>query len=376
MPFHSSRHPDGEVRPYWNESAYYSLTPTEAAEVEVASDDLHALCLEAVEQVISQARYAELGLDPELAPYFEASWEDEPPSLYGRFDLRYDGSGPPLLLEYNADTPTMLLESALMQLQWAWQTHPETDQFNRLHNQLVAVWEHLATWLPDRRVTFAWTETEDSGEDLMTVAYLRDTAVQAGLSTAMVPVERLGWDAGARCFTDVTGERIGTLFKLYPWEWLLGEDGAPQLIQALDTTWFIEPLWKLVLSNKGILPLLWESFPGHPHLLQAYRDGPRDLSGWVRKPLLSREGANISVRLPDGEQQDMADQGYGDEGYIWQQLAPLPDLGGGHAVIGSWIVGQKACGIGVRESDGLVTDVHSRFVPHLIEPEPTEPQRT
>lgn len=367
MQYHSTVHPDGTVRPYWDESAYYSFTPGEAAELERASDDLHALCLEAVEHVIETGRYADLGIDPELAPYLEASWEDEPPSLYGRFDLRYDGSGPPLLLEYNADTPTMLLESALLQLQWAWRTHPDSDQFNRVHDQLVAAWQHLGQWLPGRRVTFAWTETEDSGEDLMTVTYLRDTAIQAGLSTAMVSVERLGWDADANAFTDGADQRIATLFKLYPWEWLLGEDGAPLLIQALDTTWFIEPLWKLVLSNKGVLPVLWELFPGHPHLLPAYADGPRDLTGWVRKPKLSREGANITVQLPGGEQLEMPDQGYGAEGFIWQQLAPLPDLGGGHAVIGSWMVGQKACGIGVRESDGLVTDNRSRFVPHLVE---------
>lgn len=369
MPFHSSRHADGVLRPYWDESAYYAFTPAEAAELERATDDLHALCLELVQHVVDERRYAELGLDPELAAHVEASWEEEPPSLYGRFDLRYDGTGPPLLLEYNADTPTMLLESALLQLHWAWQTHPDSDQFNRVHDQLVAAWQHLGQWLPGRRVVFAWTETEDSGEDLMTATYLRDTAVQAGLATAMVPVEGLGWDAQARAFLDGTGTPITTLFKLYPWEWLLGEDGAPLLLEALETTWFIEPLWKLVLSNKGVLPLLWELFPGHPNLLPAYRDGPRDLAGWVRKPLLSREGANITVRLPGGDLLDTADQGYGAEGSVWQQLAPLPDLGGGHAVVGSWVVGQKACGIGVRESDGLVTDVQSRFVPHLVREE-------
>ncbi len=157
-----------------------------------------------------------------------------------------------------------------------------------------------------------------------------------------------------------------TLFKLYPWEWLHGEDGAPLLLEAVETTWFIEPMWKMLLSNKGLLPVLWELFPGHPNLLPAYRDAPRELEAWVRKPLLSREGANIAVHTGDGRSFETFDDGYGAEGFVFQQLAPLPDLGGGHAVVGSWVVGQKACGVGIRESDGLVTDGYSRFVPHLV----------
>jgi len=36
-------------------------------------------------------------------------------------------------------------------------------------------------------------------------------------------------------------------------------------------------------------------------------------------------------------------------------------------VIGAWIVGDAAAGIGVREDDGVVTRNLARFVPHFIE---------
>ena len=53
------------------------------------------------------------------------------------------------------------------------------------------------------------------------------------------------------------------------------------------------------LSNKGILPLLWEMFPDHPNLLPAYfEDDPESGKlgdSFARKPLYSREGANVAL---------------------------------------------------------------------------------
>ena len=65
------------------------------------------------------------------------------------------------------------------------------------------------------------------------------------------------------------------------------------------STQFVEPPWKAILSNKGILPLLWAMFPGHPNLLPAYFEDDAKAAelgaSYVRKPLYSREGANIDL---------------------------------------------------------------------------------
>ena len=110
-------------------------------------------------------------------------------------------------------------------------------------------------------------------------------------------------------------------------------------------------------------------FPRHPNLLPAYfDDDPQAASlgrSYVRKPLYSREGANIAI-VVDGEAIDSDDGPYGEEGFIRQALAPLPQFDGRHAVIGSWIVGGKACGIGLREDDSAITKNTSRFLPHAI----------
>ncbi len=68
----------------------------------------------------------------------------------------------------------------------------------------------------------------------------------------------------------------------------------------------------------------------------------------------------IVIEKTDGE--------YGEEGFVYQQLFSLPDYDDNYPVIGSWIIGQEAAGIGIREAKTLITNNVSRFLPHLIEP--------
>ena len=351
-------------QPYWNEGVYYSFTAAEIDLIERATNELHALCLQAVQHVIENKLYAKFGIPALAVPLIEASWEAEPPSIYGRFDLAYDGEGPPKMLEYNADTPTSLLEAAVIQWDWVQDTHPGADQFNSLHERLVSLWREMQPYLPPpgplgQVVHFT---SMDDIEDGMTAAYLADTATQAGLRVKMLDIVDVGWNDSAGEFRDLDDERIATLFKLYPWEWMVSEAFAAQIAPARAQ--IIEPAWKMVLSNKGILAVLWELFPDSPYLLPAYFDEPTALFEWVRKPLLSREGANITIHTMTDHIEGTGT--YGAEGFIFQQLASVPVFNGRRPIIGSLVIGQEAGGIGIRESDGWVTDNTSRFVPHLF----------
>ena len=350
--------------PYWSENAFYQFTAEQVETVERATNELHERCLEAVQHVIDERRYGELRISDHAIPMIEASWNAEPPSIYGRFDLAYDGASPPKMLEYNADTPTSLLETSVVQWDWLQALHPGADQFNSLHERLVAHWQQvrddLATGGPlGPLVHFA---SMDDIEDGMTAAYLAETAAQAGIQVKLLAMSDIGWDPGAREFCDREDVRIDTLFKLYPWEWLVHEPFAENLRVANVT--MVEPAWKMVLSNKGILPILWELFPGHGNLLPAYFDAPNGMFEYVMKPLLSREGANVTVHTMKEHIESTGE--YGAEGFVFQELAPIPEFDGKRPVIGSWIVGQEAGGMGIRESDGWVTGNTSRFVPHLF----------
>jgi glutathionylspermidine synthase len=348
-----------EHQPYWNESAFYEFTSAEIDLLASATNQLEEMTRKAAQYVIDHRMYSKLGIPAHAVPLIERSWEAEPPSLYGRFDLMYDGCHPPKLLEYNADTPTSLLEAAVVQWFWLEETHSSSDQFNSIHERLIALWKELTPHIPNRHVDFC---SMDNAEDWTTATYLEDTAQQAGLASSLFAMEEIGWD-GAR-FVGPDDQPLTTVFKLYPWEWMVDEEFGKHL--AISDTIWLEPPWKMLLSNKGILPVLWELYPNHPYLLASSFDRPSGRD-WVKKPLLSREGANITLHHAGREIETGGE--YGKGGFVYQDLAPLNDFGGMYPVIGSWVIGHEpndsAAGIGIRESDTPITTNLSRFVPHL-----------
>jgi len=356
--------------PYWDETCCYVFTAGEVDVLEAATGELEQMCLELVDRVVKAGdeAYDRLFIPRPAWEAIEHSWTAGEKTLYGRFDLRFDGNGPPQLLEYNADTPTALFEAAVVQWDWLEALRPGSDQFNSLHEKLIQAWKQFG--FGSTRVYFS--AVKDDAEDGGTVEYLRDTAVQAGLDTARIAVEDIGWDGGR--FLDLDNAPIEALFKLYPWEWIVGEEFGQHLLSGAARV--IEPAWKMVLSNKGILAVLWELFEGHPNLLPAALGAPTDEMvtwGYVQKPLLSREGANVTIVRGLGRGHTARTGGeYGAEGYVYQAPGAIPafEVGDGtvrRPVIGSWIVGHAAGGMGVRETAGHVTDNRSQFVPHLID---------
>jgi glutathionylspermidine synthase len=356
---------DGQ--PYWDESACYRFSLAQIEEhIEAPTQALLAMCYQAVERILGDdALLARFGVPASARDYVRATWRRQDKDLYGRFDLHYDGSGPVKLFEFNADTPTALFEAAVFQWQWLEQAiaagivDARCDQFNSIHERLIAAFKNLG--LAGRRLHL--TCVRDHAEDRWTVQYLEDCAQQGGLATQFIHIEDIGTTADGR-FTDLDDRMITDLFKLYPWEWLLADAFGAQLPR--DTVHMIEPAWKLALSNKGLLAVLWEMFPGHASLLPAYfADDPRAAAlgeQCVRKPLLGREGADIAIA-----RQPPARPGpYGAEGYVVQALCELPSFGGRRPVIGSWVVAGQACGIGIREDDTAITGNLARFVPHII----------
>lgn len=347
---------------YWKENAAYSFTEAEILAIEKATNDIFSMCCEAVDYVIKREWYDRFHIDRKYGELIKWSWQEDQPSLYGRMDLSVN-NGQIKLLEFNADTPTALLESSVIQWYWLKDVKPMADQFNSIHEKLIAHYQVIRRWMKSNQMHFCCVE--DSLEDLMTEKYLEDVAQQAGLDTRFLFMEQLGFDSGKNHFTDDLFEPVETIFKLYPYEWMLAEEFGPQLITTRDTCWWIEPAWKMLLSNKMILCVLHELFPRSLYILPCKTTPP--LSGsYVQKPIYSREGANVDIRL-NGLSIERTGGEYGLEGFIYQEYAPLPDFNGNHPVVGSWVIGGEAAGMGIRESDNLITGNTSRFVPHYFE---------
>jgi len=381
-------------QPYWDESAAYQFTAAEIDQLEAAGNELQTMCLAAAQHVIDKQRYAELAIPEAAIPLIEWAWNQEPPAIYGRFDVTWAGASSgqaPKLLEYNADTPTSLIEAAVIQWEWMEQLGTDLpgtsffhkpDQFNSIHDRLIAKWKDVADYLT-QPVYFAALEFPDpdpavakeAAEDLLTVTYLRDTANQAGVQTRQIALQDIGWNPDRLCFVDTepSENQISSLFKLYPWEAMLAEEFGPHALETYHQMVWIEPIWKLLLSNKGILPILWQLYPNHPLLLPAYFEnhGDRgDLTSYVRKPLHSREGANITLVRPNASTIETAGP-YGDGPFIRQAVAPeatFRKVNGEtrYPVLGLWMIDQDCSGLGIRESGGPITDNLSSFVPHYF----------
>ena len=296
---------DNEI--YWDESRAYRFTLRQIEEqIEKPTAELHQMCLEVVDRAVKDEEIlTQLAIPPLYWDVIAESWRARDPSLYGRMDFAWCGNAPVKLLEYNADTPTSL--------------------------------------------------------------YLQDCAEQAGQESRFIYIEELGLGVGG-VLTDLDDNVIQRAFKLYPLEWMMRDDNGP-LLRKRREQW-VEPLWKSILSNKGLMPLLWRFFPGHPNLLASWFDGekPQIAAGesYVRKPIYSREGGNVTIFDGQNNVVDHADGDYADEPMIYQAFQPLPRFGDSYTLIGSWIVDDEACGMGIREDNTLITKDTSRFVPHYI----------
>lgn len=361
--------PSSDGSHYWSDHIAYELSLAEIERIEDSANELHQMCLELVADEVKQGDYQHYGFTSLQKELVEQSWLRGDFHLYGRFDFGFDGKTLKLF-EYNADTPTSLLESAVVQWQWLEQVEniPHRDQFNWIHEALVERFRLLKQQTGKTDLHFAGM-SEAGREDWGNIDYLCEVAYLAGWNIHELCVEDIGVEPLQQRLVDLNERNIELLFKLYPLEWMTTAEFAPQM--QGDKTKFIEPPWKLLLSNKLLLVKLWQKFANHPLLLPAYLSPQPSSSSslWVKKPLLGREGANISYRSKTLE---FAAKGsehtafYDNAGYIYQEKYPMPVFDGMYPMVGCWVVGDQACGIGIREDFTAITGNDSHFIPHFF----------
>lgn len=369
--------------PYWDETVAYEFSLAEIEDgIEGPATELHEMAMEAVGEIVrSEELLTAMAIPGSSWDLLRKSWAEAEPQLYGRFDLAFDGQGAARLYEYNADTPTSLFEAA--SFQWGWlEEMIASEHLDAQADQFNAIWEALGRRWP---LCMKGDETDihfagdlENAEDMATLRVLAQTAQEAGFTAHELALKDIGADADGRLL-DANDRVIGTMFKLYPWEDLLRDDFAG-LLRGADCR-FLEPAWKAVLSNKGLMAVMWRMFEGHPNLLpclfeaDAKKGGAfvsRTLfalgtTGVARKPVLSREGAGVTLTAAGGRiLEASAADGYGHHPHILQALSPLPDFGGRRPVIGAWIVGDECVGMGIRDDASAITGNLSRFVPHYI----------
>eukprot|EP00759_Apiculatamorpha_spiralis_P046497 PhF_6_TR42846/c0_g1_i2/m.64888 len=376
--------------PYWSRNAIYRVDAEAAIVLRNATYELHSMCLEVVDEVVNRPDLLRRLHIPEHAwSMIKTSWDAKDPDVLGRFDFAIDkATGLPKLLEYNADTPTTLIESGVMQRNWVtgW-------QFNILHEMMTSVLESLAK--SKQKVCFAYQHLGDPherNEEQDTITYVsklydeQATAI-GGQHSNVVDIECMEAQNGQNggriaCFVDgLERGDVDLLWKLYPWEWLVSEEFGYELcgVGAMHNTppnvAVCEPAWKMILSNKGLLPLLWERYPNHPYLVEAYFDQPldfrtNDVVPWVIKPLFGREAIGIRKGNVKSNVEDPPVDIYG--GSVYQRYVDVAPLHGRHWTVGSWVIRGQPSALSFREDIHDVVSQNSCFVAHELKDKPSQ----
>jgi glutathionylspermidine synthase len=383
---------------YWQEGVMYVLSETEIDKIQAATQEAHLMSIEMVEKMVKSGDYPDyFALDEHSIPLIEQSWKRKDPTLYGRFDFAFgkdaDGKDEIKLFEYNGDTPVSILECGVAQWNYVEQlpnlpenfahltngTFPEElrIQYNLIDETLIETWQK--NFDPDTLIHFA-ASGGFRHEDWGNLIYVMDTANRAGMRVKEIQMQDIGL-TDTNLFIDKDDYEIKNCFKLYPWEWMTKELYAKDIIRT-STRW-MEPAWKMLLSNKAMLVELWKMFPNHPILLAAYSEAQMAQitdGNFCKKAKHGREGANVNqVKKRFGVTvEDKLAQGshfvgdYVDWGYIYQQWHNIQAHDGYYPIIGSWIIGDKACGMSIREDKNIVTGNDAFFASHIFVPEDYE----
>mgnify|MGYP000876556263 FL=1 len=384
---------------YFNDTAAYEFHPDLAVQLAQATFDLHNMCLDAVDTVISSKDLMDLFEIPEsLRPEIIRSWKEKEPDLLGRFDFLIDANNMPRLIEYNADTPTLLLESSKAQGIWAKEKKLADRQFNFLIDALTYAWRQVVSIEKYGGIYFFSSNSFTEERENANVLY--QTAKEAGFWADKRDISDLKIDKQKGSLVTSQGNEVDCLWKLYPWEWIANEEVseffAPNNRNDHSKTKVLEPAWKAILSNKSLLAVLWQLYPNHPNLVPAFFSIPSTYSEfennmfensqhkWIAKPKFGRGGENIKMSTEFGNLKDFLEStGAGNAelvedtensnpqklslgDYVIQQYVDSPTHRGRYASIGSWVVFGAPVGFCVREDTQPVIKEHSNFVPSYI----------
>lgn len=353
----------------WCEEIRYDFSAQQIDLIESVADEVHVMVRGAVGHAMQERLLPLLGVQGEMARLTETTWQDywrggavndRAGGLVGRLTFAYDGRDSLKLLACNYDSADGLFIAAIIQRNWLELQGPRFDQFNGLHVALVERWEEMN----DGRHLHLTCLTPDPARE-GELAYLAATAAEAGVGTTLLPLQDIRWD-GSR-FRDRDRAVITRLAKLYPWE-AMAEDAYARNLR-MGAMGVVEPAWRWLMSNHGLLSVLWRQYPRHPNLCRAATDSG-SLGGCdvvLSRSFLGLDHARTRIMVhgqvvSDSDPAAAVTAG----GTVWMEMPPLFEHDKGYAVIDAWIVGEKCMGMTVRESPDPLVGPEARIVPHIF----------
>ena len=343
-----------------------------------ATNELYDMFAEAGQYVIDNDLFHDLNIPFNLVEMIKESWENDVHwHLYSRFDLAGGIDGKPIkLIEFNADTPTSLFETAI--IQWAMLKAnglDEASQFNNLYEALKDNFKRIITLDSDIEKfdeyysglgwKILFSSISGSSEDINTTKLLQHIATEAGFNTDFEFIENVQFNDEGIYKND---ELFEFWFKLIPWENIAIEESELALIltQIIGDKKAIifNPAYTLMFQSKGFMKILWDLYPNHPLLLETSFE-PLIGKKQVEKRCFGREGANVTIINAD---QSIDEQTNGDyEGHkpIYQEYVEFPKDSNGNSYQAGVFYAYEACGLGFRRGGKILNNM-SKFVGHII----------
>ncbi|MDD3592720.1 MAG: glutathionylspermidine synthase family protein, partial [Sulfurovum sp.] len=363
-----------------DESSYIAdelvvIDATEAEAYYEAGNTLYEMFIEAAQHVIDNNLFHEIGIPFNLVEIIKESWEHEVHwHLYGRFDLAGGIDGKPIkLLEFNADTPTALFETAI--IQWAMLKRNDMDeesQFNGLYEALVENFQRLVTLEESIEAfeenyegwKFLFTSIRGNAEEENTVRLLQHIASEAGYNTEFAYIDEIEFSGEEGIFFE--GENYELWFKLIPWEDIaLEESDLAMLLTDIiknQKAIIFNPAYTLLFQSKGILKILWDLYPNHPLLLESSFE-PLEGQKQVSKPVFGREGGSVTIIDEQGTELEKISSEYENHKLLYQAYTELPTDPEGFSYQAGVFYAYEACGLGFRKG-GKILDNMAKFVGH------------
>jgi len=359
-------HTDPDSTPYVA-SEIVEITSDEADAYYEASNELYEMFVEAGEYVIENELFHEIGIPFNLIDAVKMSWDNDVHwHLYGRFDFAGGVDGKPIkLIEFNADTPTSLFETSI--IQWAMlklNNMEESHQFNNLYEALGDNFKRLVMMEDDVEDfenhydgwKILFSSVKGDAEEESTVKLLQTIAKEAGFVTEFAYMEDVEFSGRDGIFyKDINYEYW---FKLYPWEDIGIEESdlAMLLTQIMDNekAIILNPAYTLMFQSKAFMKILWDLYPNHPLLLETDFE-PLQGIAQVEKKIFGREGANTIIVDENEKVMAKTDGEYGEFASIFQEYVELPTDSKGDSYQAGVFFAYEGCGLGFRKG-GLIMD--------------------
>jgi len=372
-------HTDPDNTPYVADEIVV-INSDEADAYYEAVNELYEMFTEAGEYVIENELFHEIGIPFNLVEAVKMSWDNDVHwHLYGRFDLAGGIDGKPIkLIEFNADTPTSLFETSI--LQWAMlklNDMEESHQFNNLYEALGDNFKRLITMEEsvedfDERYDgwkILFSSVRDNEEEESTVKLLQTIATEAGYETEFAYIDDVEFSGEEGVFYN--DENYEYWFKLIPWEDIAIEESdlAMLLTQMMQNqkAIILNPAYTLMFQSKAFMKILWDLYPNHPLLLETSFD-PLEGKAQVEKRIFGREGANTVIVDENEKVMAETDGEYGEFGVVYQEYVELPTDDKGESYQAGVFFAYEGCGLSYRKG-GLILDNYSKFVGHRVEVE-------